>query len=222
MCSIEIKDTGRGIAAAFLPKIFERFTQEDASKSKRYGGLGIGLALSRQLVELHDGSITAHSEGPGTGSTFTVTLPLSDDPLRSPVIERARGEPLTRLPSLVVLLVEDDPDGRDLTRRILVDAGALVIEAGNAEEALASLASPAINFLVSDVGMADLDGYQLLTEIRSRGYDAARLPAIALTAFASAKDREDAFAAGHQEHLTKPFSADQLISRLASLRTDIS
>src|SRR5262249_27839941 len=161
----------------------ERFSQADGTTTRRHGGLGIGLALVKQLVQMHGGTVSAASEGEGKGATFTLELPLLEmDAAGLPSeSQRLRALDLSRA---VVLLVEDDPDARELTRRILTDVGATVLEASSARAALNAVRESGVNFFVSDIGMAEQDGYQLLRELRERGYDAARLPAIALTAFA--------------------------------------
>jgi CheY-like chemotaxis protein/anti-sigma regulatory factor (Ser/Thr protein kinase) len=214
---LKVRDFGRGIAPEFLPRVFERFSQEDGTTTRRHGGLGIGLALVKQLVQMHGGTIGAASEGEGTGATFTLELPLIETDVAGQPSESQRLRALD-LSGVVVLLVEDDSDAREFTRRILSDVGATVVEASNARAALTAVEKSGVNFFVSDIGMAEQDGYQLLRELRERGYDAARLPAIALTAFARAEDREQALVAGFQEHLVKPVDAQVLLARIAALR----
>jgi CheY-like chemotaxis protein/anti-sigma regulatory factor (Ser/Thr protein kinase) len=212
-----VKDHGKGIAPEFLPRIFERFSQQDATSTRSHGGLGLGLAIVKHLVELHDGSVHVHSAGEGHGATFTIVLPLSDKALSPKPSETQRLRSMN-LDGVVALVVEDDVDARELTKRILTDAGATVHEAVNAETAITTIARTAVNILISDIGMAHQDGYQLLRRIRSLGYGADVLPAIALTAFARMQDRNDAVAAGFQDHLVKPLDAQMLISRVAALR----
>jgi CheY-like chemotaxis protein/anti-sigma regulatory factor (Ser/Thr protein kinase) len=214
---LTVRDYGRGIAAEFLPRVFERFSQADGTTTRRHGGLGIGLALVKQLVQMHGGTIEAASEGEEQGATFTLELPLleTDAAVQASESQRLRALDLS---GVVVLLVEDDSDARELTRRILSDVGATVIEASDARSALAAVEESGVNLFVSDIGMAETDGYQLLRTLRERGYDASRLPAIALTAFARAEDREQALAAGFQEHLVKPVETQVLLARIAALR----
>ena len=209
---IAVTDTGRGINPEFLPQIFERFSQQESGKGKSFAGLGIGLTIVKHLVDIQHGTIDVHSEGVGKGSTFRVRLPLTDKrPSEAPTDQSSR---LRRTRALVV---EDDPDARALIVRILTDAGAQVMDAPNAEAAMNQVRSAVPDVLVSDIGMAQLDGYQLLRQLRSTGYDAERLPAIALTAFSRTQDRADALAAGFQAHLAKPVKAEALVSAVASL-----
>jgi hypothetical protein len=214
-----VVDHGRGISAGFLPHIFERFSQQDASSSKRFGGLGLGLAIVKQIVELHAGSVEVASAGEGRGATFSINLPLSENAVL-PVERDSQRLRSLDLSGLIALVVEDDKDARELTKRILIDAGARVIEAHNAESALRGVTESGANFLISDIGMADVDGYNLVRSLRSQGLGADVLPAIALTAFARLQDKLDALAAGFQEHLVKPVDPATLILRIASLRSD--
>jgi PAS domain S-box-containing protein len=213
---LTVADNGRGIEADFLPRIFERFSQQEATTTRSHGGLGLGLAIVKQLTELHGGSIRAQSAGKGRGATFTVTVPLCRE--RPVSISDSQTLRTMDFTGVVALVVEDDADARTLTKRILNDAGAAVVEAVSAEAALSSIDSSAANILISDIGMAHQDGYQLLRALRSRGYGPERLPAIALTAFARDEDRSEALAAGFQEHLVKPLDPQTLLSRVALLR----
>jgi CheY-like chemotaxis protein/anti-sigma regulatory factor (Ser/Thr protein kinase) len=214
--SLRVVDQGIGIESQFLPKIFERFSQQDATITKSHGGLGLGLAIVKQLVELHGGSIEASSGGKGQGSTFTVTIPLSDQNTAS---SSSDSQTLRTMDysRVVVLLVEDDADSRALTARVLADVGATVLEAGSADAAIDHLKNATPTILISDIGMAKIDGYELLRRLRETGYDAAALPAIALTAFSRMEDRSQALKAGFQEHLVKPLDPQMLISRVSAL-----
>jgi PAS domain S-box-containing protein len=212
-----VRDHGKGISPEFLPRIFERFSQQESSSTKNYGGLGLGLAIVKQLVELHHGSIEVCSAGENLGATFTVNIPLSDRPAVPGVSDSQLLRSLN-LSGIVALVVEDDRDARELTKRILTDAGAKVIEAANAEAALKCIMGTGANFLISDIGMAGKDGYQLIRSIRGRGFGADVLPALALTAFARNQDRADALAAGFQDHVVKPIDPSTLISRVSRLR----
>jgi PAS domain S-box-containing protein len=209
---IAVIDTGRGISAEFLPQIFERFSQQESGTGKSFAGLGIGLTIVKHLVDIHHGTIDVESEGLGKGATFRVRLPLTDR--RPSELPADQG---SRLHRVRILVVEDDPDARALIARILADAGAHVSEAPNAEAAMALIRIAVPDVLVSDIGMAQLDGYQLLRNLRSAGIDAARLPAIAVTAFSRVQDRADAIAAGFQAHLAKPVKAEALIGAVANL-----
>jgi PAS domain S-box-containing protein len=212
-----VRDHGKGISPEFLPRIFERFSQQESSSTKNYGGLGLGLAIVKQLVELHHGSIEVCSAGENQGATFTVNIPLSDRP-PVPGVSDSQLLRSLNLSGVVALVVEDDRDARELTKRILTDAGAKVIEAANAEAALQCIMGTSANFLISDIGMAGKDGYQLIRSLRGRGFGADVLPALALTAFARNQDRADALAAGFQDHVVKPIDPTTLISRVSRLR----
>src|SRR6185437_12524173 len=198
------------------PRIFERFSQQDSGSTKNYAGLGLGLAIVKQIVELHAGDITAHSDGEGRGATFTVNIPLSDKPLL-PAISDSQKMRSLNISGVVALVVEDDADARELIKRILTDAGAQVMEAATADAALTCVGAGGVNFLISDIGMAAKDGYELIRSVRAKGFGPDVLPAIALTAFARMQDRADALAAGFQDHLVKPVDPPALISRVSSL-----
>lgn len=212
-----VVDHGKGISEEFVPRIFERFSQQESSITKNYGGLGLGLAIVKQLVDLHHGSIEVRSEGEGRGATFVVNIPLSRNHAQPGVTESQLLRSLD-LSGVTVLVVEDDADARELTKRILTDAGAKVIEAANAEAALSCISSIGADFLISDIGMAGKDGYQLIRSLRARGYGPDALPAIALTAFARDQDRTDALGAGFQDHMVKPVDPSSLISQVSALR----
>jgi PAS domain S-box-containing protein len=213
---MSVTDTGRGISPQFLPRLFDRFSQQDSSANKSYAGLGIGLTIVKHLVELHGGTIKAHSpgEGEGHGSRFTVRLPITLE------LPRVRTEETgALLKGVNVLIVEDDSDTRAFVARVLVEAGANVAEASNSVEALALVRTNTPSILVSDIGMAQQDGYQFIRSVRGAGYSADTLPAIALTAFSRAQDRTDAIKAGFQVHLVKPISADRLTNAISMLAT---
>jgi PAS domain S-box-containing protein len=211
---ITVKDTGRGISREFLPQIFERFSQQDSGAAKSFAGLGIGLTIVKHFVEMHSGTIEAESAGEGQGATFRVRLPLTQKQQVAATLLTTAATPLERLE---ILVVEDDTDARDLIVRILSDAGARVRQAADADQALAQIGEAMPQVLVSDIGMASKDGYQLLRTLRASGYTPERLPAVALTAFSREQDRSDALQAGFQGHLVKPVNADTLISVVARL-----
>jgi PAS domain S-box-containing protein len=215
--SLVVSDNGIGIEADFLPRIFERFSQQDATTTRSHGGLGLGMAIVKQLAELHGGSIHAFSAGKGLGAKFTLKIPLSRNEMSSSASDSQTVRAMD-FSGVVALLVEDDRDARDLTRRILTDAGATVVEASSADAALACIASCKANILISDIGMAHQDGYQLLRRLRGLGYGSDVLPAIALTAFARTEDRNAALVAGFQDHMIKPLDPQKLLSRIAALR----
>jgi len=222
---LTVSDTGQGISAEFLPYAFDRFRQAEGSMSRRQGGLGLGLAVVRHLVELHGGNVRAESDGEGQGSTFTVDLPLAverRDPARAEdrkrEIERRKGERLARLDGLRVLLVEDDDDSRWLLGTMLKRQGAEVSSTSSAFEALNAFDEAVPDVLISDLGMPEENGLELMRKVRlfptGRG---GLVPAIALTGYATPRDRERALAAGYQLHLAKPVESSDLIAAIISL-----
>jgi len=218
---IRVSDTGQGISPEFLPHVFDRFRQADASAAREHGGLGLGLALVKQLVEMHGGQIRAHSDGTGRGATFIVELPIAivhthDEPGRAhPLTTSAPQDPGDAdLSGLRILVVDDEPDALDMIRRVLEEYGATVATAASADEGLRALAGGEFDALLSDVGMPRKDGYEFIAEARARRYT---LPAAALTAFARSEDRTRALLAGYQSHLTKPVEAAELLATLLSL-----
>ncbi len=221
---VKVSDTGQGIPPSFLPHVFERFRQADSSPSRSQPGLGLGLAIVRHLVELHGGTVTADSPGEGQGSAFIVSLPipaLRTLPGQPAEEQRAAIPPMPKpalLDGLRVLVVDDDPDGREALQAVLERCGAHVTSAASAAEALAALEQAAPEVLVSDIGMPEQDGYHLIREIRKRSPDrGGRIPAIALTAYAAAEDREKTLNAGFQAHLAKPAEPVELVAKVAIL-----
>ena len=216
---LSVRDTGVGIRPDLLPRIFDRFLQGDASRTRGRGGLGLGLAIVRHLVELHGGLISAHSDGPGHGSIFTVTLPTADIPGRgeTPPFTRAHAANGRPLDGLRVLAVEDHEDSREVIRVALVERGAETVVVGSVDEALAVLDREPIDVLVSDVGMPQRDGYALVEALREleRARGRPPIPAIALTAYAGRDDRERLLAAGFQVHVAKPIDPDVLAETVA-------
>ncbi len=214
---ITVTDTGKGINPEFLPHIFESFRQEDASITRQYGGLGLGLAIVRELVEAHGGTIQAESLGEGLGATFTVQLPLLNlEPVSEPRVELPQID--LDLTGLRVLAVDDDADARELLAASLMQYGADVRTVASAPEVLANLAVFQPDVLVSDISMPDVDGYQLIQQVRSLPPTAGgQVPAIALTAYARNSDRKHAIASGYQWHLTKPLDPERLVQAIAAL-----
>ncbi|MEP6943405.1 MAG: ATP-binding protein [Betaproteobacteria bacterium] len=222
---IRITDTGVGIGAEFLPHVFERFRQANATTTRMHGGLGLGLSIVKTLVELHGGTVSAHSEGEGCGATFRVMIPVTV--LHSASQEVPRSHPraassspqdvkMVDLSGLKVLVVDDEPDARELIKRVLAECQAEVITAGNAVDALERVRGDRPHVLVSDIGMPGVDGYELLKRIRALGESGGgRLPAIALTAFARSEDRTRALRAGFQIHVAKPVEPSELIATVA-------
>ena len=217
---LSVVDEGRGITPEFLPHIFERFRQEDAGTTRWYGGLGLGLSIVKELVEAHGSAVTAVSEGPDRGTTFAVRIPPSDVRPASSPSDVESGQPT--LEGIRVLIVEDDEDARGLLNRVFTSAEARVCEVEDVRGALDALESFQPNLVVSDIGIPGQDGYDLIREIRARGLDAERLPAIALTAYARSEDRDRALRAGYQRHLSKPLDANQLVRAATSLTRQAS
>ena len=223
---IQVSDTGKGINADFLPHVFEYFRQADSSTTRTQGGLGLGLAIVRHLVELHGGIVTASSPGMEQGSTFTVTLPLKiqataiapSEPLGS---TQKMGETLDNPPAFRgfrILVVDDETDTRDFYTAVLEEHGAEVIAVASADEALEAISRQRPDVLISDIGMPVRDGYSLIRQLRaSELQEGGMLPAIALTAYARDVDRQQALAAGFQKHLAKPVEPNKLVAVVAHL-----
>lgn len=214
---ITVSDTGKGISSDFLPHIFESFRQEDASITRRYGGLGLGLAIVRQLVEAHGGNIKADSLGEGLGATFTVRLPLLDTRPQIKQLDKLHQEILD-LTRIRVLAVDDDPDARELLTVLLTQYGAEVLAVTSATEVLASLESFQPDILISDIGMPEVDGYSLIQGVRALPTEkGGQIPAIALTAYAREDDYQRAITSGYQRHVTKPLDPGLLVQAVMAL-----
>jgi CheY-like chemotaxis protein len=216
---VAITDTGQGIPPDFLPYVFDRFRQADASASRRHGGLGLGLSLVRQIVELHGGKVGVESGGVGRGSTFWLTLPAVPGFERHARPELPVTQPVT-LKGVSVLIVDDENDGRELLVVMLENYGATVRAVATADAALAILKKSEFepNVLVSDVGMPGTDGFALIRTIRTLDSAKARsLPAIAVTAYANPEDRVRALVAGYQNHIPKPVDSNRLAVAIAQL-----
>ncbi|MGI8997822.1 MAG: PAS domain S-box protein [Pyrinomonadaceae bacterium] len=223
---IVVSDTGQGICDEFLPYVFERFRQADASTTRKHGGLGLGLAIVRQLVEMHGGTVSVASGGEGRGATFTVKLPLmivhhepGDEKRRHPQAEEGiKIECPPELDGVRVLVVDDEPDARQLLTVVLERCGAKILTAASATEALRLLAEVRPDVLLSDIGMPGEDGYSLIRKVRALPAEqGGRTPAAALTAYASAEDRKRVLLAGFQLHIPKPVEPTELITVVASL-----
>jgi CheY-like chemotaxis protein len=231
---ITVKDTGIGIDPRFLPHVFDRFRQADSTSTREYGGLGIGLAIVRHIVEMHGGSVSASSPGKGQGTTFRISLPLIST-LRlarpegqptvappAPPVERKGSENGHRLDGVRVLLVEDNSDTLDMLKFIFDESGAEVITATSVDEALDALERFRPGALVSDIAMPDRDGCDLIRDVRSREPErGGNIPAVAVTAYARVEDRMRIMSAGFQMHIPKPINPDELIAVVASLKTRV-
>lgn len=230
---LAVSDSGQGIKPEFLPHIFEKFRQADGTITRGHGGLGLGLSIARHLVELHGGQISATSAGDGRGATFIVTLPLSpidgqpvigggsvemtgQHPRSSAPVRRKFANPPS-LAGIKVLVVDDEPDARTLVKRLLEQCGADVITAASARDAVSALELHGPDVLLSDIGMPEQDGYELIRRIRARDDGRETIPAAALTAFARSEDRTRALMAGYQTHVAKPVEPSELCAVVASL-----
>jgi CheY-like chemotaxis protein len=223
---IRVQDNGLGIDPAFLSHVFERFRQEDGSVSRQHGGLGLGLAIVRHLVELHGGTVRAESRGPGEGSTLTVELPRidpgvvasSDEHTQGSALDRPQLDSATSLAGCRALVVDDEEDARELIATILTTAGAVVQTVSSGREALQHLDASRPDVLLADVGMPGADGYALIREVRRREAETGqRLPAAAITAYAGTQDRERALAAGFDRHVAKPINPATIVEAVLSL-----
>ncbi len=214
---IQVKDNGKGITPEFLPYVFEYFRQEDGATTRKFGGLGLGLAIVRNLTELHGGTVHADSPGENLGTTFTVRLPLK-------VVEQELScdhshlENVINLTGMQILVVDDDPDMRELVEFILIQAGAQVTTAASALQALTLLNQSIPDVLLSDIGMPEMDGYSLMRQIRKYSpAEGGTIPAIALSAYAGEINQQQALQAGFQQHISKPIEPDELIRAIAML-----
>jgi PAS domain S-box-containing protein len=225
---ITVRDNGAGIRPEFITHVFERFRQADASMTRRHGGLGLGLAIVKQLIEQHGGTVRAESAGEGQGASFTIELPLAKQQAPAPArsARDAMIRPAPSTPEMTVrdlngvdaLVVDDDKDARELIKRILNDCGARVRIAASAREAFALLQEAPPNLLISDLGMPEVDGFELLDWVRHLPREqGSHVPAIALTAFARSEDRLSALEAGFSAHISKPVEPSELIATVASV-----
>ncbi|MES2016885.1 MAG: ATP-binding protein [Pseudomonadota bacterium] len=225
--AITVQDTGVGIKPEFKAHVFERFRQGDASTTRKHGGLGLGLSIVKHLIEQHGGMVRVDSEGEERGASFTIELPsanrqtLSSRPDRAPYSPPSPAAPdftLRDLSQLRVLVVDDEPDARELINRILSDCHASVRTAGSAESALAAILDEVPDVLVSDLGMPDVDGFELLARVRALAPEqGGNIPAVALTAFARSEDRLRALEAGFRAHISKPVEPSELIATVAAM-----
>ncbi len=222
---IVVTDTGKGIDSRFLPHVFDAFRQADGTTTREHGGLGLGLAIARELVELHGGTIKVRSDGDGHGSTFQVDLPsvIGDVPAETEPPARSAARKTTAidgdlLRDLRILVVDDEPDARDLIEMALSQYGAIVTTVDSAAAALSEIDRRLPDVLLSDVGMPREDGYELIRRVRSRPLErGGGIPAIAVTAYASASERESALVSGYEAHVAKPFEPEALAQTVAAL-----
>jgi len=215
---VQVADSGQGIRPDFLPHVFERFRQADASSTRATGGLGLGLAIVRHLVELHGGTVGVESLGEGLGATFTFTVPAATDAARvaAPVVD-ADADTAVDLSGLHVLVVEDEADTRDALAAVIADAGGRVTAVATANEAIETLATVDVDVVLCDIGLPGEDGYSFIRRFRAlEHHDGAAIPAIALTAYAQESDRRRVLEAGFQAHLAKPVQPARLLRVLAS------
>ncbi|AFZ30628.1 multi-sensor hybrid histidine kinase [Gloeocapsa sp. PCC 7428] len=212
---IQVTDTGKGIHPDFLPYVFEHFRQEDGATTRKFGGLGLGLAIARQIVELHGGTIAVESAGEGQGATFTVQLPLAPLTDQQPPSESASIE-IEDLSGIRIWVVDDEIDSREFVAFVLEQAGANVASFSSGIEVLQAIEQTIPDLIVSDIGMPEMDGYMLLQQIRSSD-QGRHIPAIALTAYAGEFDRQQALQAGFQQHIAKPVEPAQIVTSVARL-----
>jgi CheY-like chemotaxis protein len=225
---IVVSDTGQGIASEFLPHVFDRFRQAETGTARQHGGLGLGLAIVRHLVELHGGTVRADSKGEDQGATFTVRLPVmavrsvhaKEEEQVHPTAETKSSLTLDQTPNLAgvrVLVVDDEEDARNLLRAVIEQCGAEVRVAGSASEALRIAKEWPSSIIVSDIGMPGEDGYELIQKFRAWGKESGTwIPAVALTAYARTEDRVRALSAGYQIHIAKPIDPAELVLAIAS------
>jgi PAS domain S-box-containing protein len=225
---VSVTDTGEGIPSDFLPHIFERFSQADGSPSRRHGGLGLGLSIVKTLIEMHGGKVSVHSAGKGQGSTFRLTLPLRivvPHESRPASVHHGGRSPLShegglpKLEGVRVLVLDDEPDARQILRRLILGSGGIPELASTVQEAELMIAQFQPDVIVSDIGMPGTDGYAFMREMRRQG---VTIPAVALTAFARAEDRIRSIQAGFQFHLAKPIEPAELMTVVASLSGRLS
>jgi len=221
-----VKDSGQGISPEFLPHVFERFRQADSSVARAHGGLGLGLSITKRLVELHQGSIHAESEGEGRGATFTVKIPFAVNPGAPSASSRQiySGDYRTRefgsvsLEGAKILMVDDDANTREMMKVMLEQVGADVVTAASASEALSKLQPGRYDAMLADIGMAEVNGYELIARVRELGPEkGGDVPAIAITAFAGKEDRLRALTSGFQYHMSKPVEPGELVGAIAAL-----
>jgi CheY-like chemotaxis protein len=216
MVTIEVMDTGVGIKREFLPHVFDRFRQAEVGAARAHGGLGLGLAIAKQIVELHGGTILVFSEGDGQGSIFRVELPLPESAGVDDTSEMRAMDLGANLEDIDILLVEDESDAREIMQKLLQERGAKVRAVESAAEAREAIEMRRPRLLISDIGLPGEDGYALMRDVRLSD-SVGRIAALAVTAFARPEDRQLALDAGFDEHLPKPVDPDKLLELVAKL-----
>jgi len=218
---IRVKDSGVGIAAEFLPYVFDRFRQADGTSTREHMGMGLGLAIVRHVVDLHGGAVAAESAGKGQGSLFIVRIPLSTTPISTAPAEVGVMESAAQSPSKSkrrVLVVEDDDDAREVVTACLERVGFEVRVAQSANDALQSISTWRPEVIVSDISMPEIDGYEFIRRLRALPEDqGGRVPALALTAYARLEDAAKAMSSGYQAHIAKPINPEELSAAIARL-----
>src|SRR3989442_2710197 len=215
---LRISDSGEGIDPEFLPYVFDRFQQADASYARKHGGLGVGLTIVKYLVELHGGTVSAESTGIGKGSTFTVTLPIPALTSRTDAFEKQRsGNDKAALKDARILIVEDEADTREMLAHALKQRGAKPIGADSAKQAFRLLEKDGWDLVISDIGMPEVDGYTFMRKVRAMKSSVSKIPAIALTAYAGEEDRKLATDAGFNAHIPKPITLTELVRVMSKM-----
>jgi PAS domain S-box-containing protein len=214
---LQISDSGEGIDPEFLPYIFDRFRQADASRSRKHAGLGVGLTIAKYLVELHGGTIYAESEGVGKGSTFNITLPIPGVSVRPASGKKHAPHGKSALKGARILLLEDEQDTREMIAQALKQRGAKPVQADSARKAFHLLKQEPYDLVISDIGMPEIDGYAFIRKLRSMKSKASKLPAIALTAYAGEEDRRLTIEAGFNTHIPKPIALGELVRVIGKL-----
>jgi signal transduction histidine kinase/ActR/RegA family two-component response regulator len=214
---LQVSDSGEGIDPEFLPYIFDRFRQADASYTRTHGGLGVGLTIVKYLVELHGGTISAESPGKDKGSTFTVTLPIPALTSSAKSAAKQQSEDSAGLKNKRILIVEDEPDTREMLAHALKQRGAKPIQVESAKDALQILRNQPCDLVISDIGMPEVDGYRFMRKMRSMSSPVSKLPSIALTAYAGEEDRKLALEAGFDAHIPKPITLAEFLRVISKL-----
>jgi CheY-like chemotaxis protein len=219
---LTVSDTGKGISAALVPHVFERFKQADSSTTRQHGGLGLGLAITKSIIEMHGGTVSARSDGEGAGASFSVRLPIAPVRPASPTQPPARAaqgwECPAELTGLHVLVVDDDADGRNMIAFVLEQCGSRVTRAASVAEAMVAFGTERPQVILSDIGMPDEDGYSFIRRIRALApQQGGSTPAASLTAYAGVEDRRRALNAGFNMHVPKPIDPAELVAVIGSL-----